>query len=70
MGKVTVTINKKTSDMTVAVEGVMGGGCKTITDALLADKKVLDSQLTGEYCEVQERPDYIENLDGGGNTNE
>ena len=67
MGKVTVTINPKNGEVTYGVEGVMGGACKDITAALTEGKKILDSQLTGEYCEVQERPDYVGDLDGGSN---
>lgn len=65
-GKVNVTINPKTGETTYAVEGVLGGACKDLTAALTEGKKVLDHQTTGEYCEVQERPDYVSNLDGGG----
>lgn len=67
MAKVTMTLDPKTGIATYAVEGVMGGACKDITAALTEGKKVLETQNTGEMCEVQERPDYISNLDGGSN---
>jgi hypothetical protein len=42
------------------VEGVIGGACEDITKALMESNEVLEHQYTSEYCEEQERPDYVE----------
>lgn len=63
--KVTVTIDPKTNEVKYEVEGVMGGSCTDITEALLKGNEHMDTQFTEEYCVPEELPDYVqEELDG------
>jgi Protein of unknown function (DUF2997) len=60
MAKVHVTIDPKTGTASFEVEGVAGGKCTDITNALTAGKQILDQQYTSEYCMPEVLPDYIE----------
>lgn len=59
MAKVTVKINPENQQVTYEVEGVMGGKCTDITQALLASNEEIETQLTAEYCASQDLPDYV-----------
>jgi len=57
--KVEVIINPKTGEVEYGVEGVVGGRCTDITDALVSSNQHQDTQYTHEY-EVQDvLPDFI-----------
>lgn len=62
MEKVTVVVNPKTGEVSYEVEGVMGGQCKDITDLLIQGQEVVEHQLTSEYQEFEEMPDYVSDL--------
>lgn len=59
MEQVTIRINKKDASFEVEVNGVQGSGCEDITAALTQNNEVLESQVTAEYHEEEELPDYV-----------
>jgi hypothetical protein len=62
--KVTVVIDPKTGEMTFEVEGVMGGKCTDITNALVRSNDHVDTQYTSEFEVPDVLPDYISNPEG------
>ena len=62
--KVTVVINPKSGEVTYEVEGVMGGKCTDITNALVQSNDKVDSQYTSEFEVPDVLPDYISNPEG------
>ena len=70
MAKVHVTVDPKTGQASFEVEGVVGGKCTDITNALTLGKQVLEQQFTSEYCVPETLPDYVEGQLGGGESNE
>jgi hypothetical protein len=64
MAQVTVVIDPNTGEREYQVEGVQGGKCTDITDALVQANQHVDTQLTEEHAEVQELPDYISDMTG------
>ena len=64
MAKVTVKINPNNQEVTYEVEGVMGGKCTDITQALLANNEEVETQYTEEFCMPETLPDYINNAGG------
>lgn len=66
MEEVIVRINPKTLERTIAINGVEGGACTSITAALIENNEQLDYQYTEEYCIPDELPDYAEDMVGSG----
>jgi len=67
MSEVVVIIDPKAREGVTAkyeVNGVVGEGCDALTNALRADNEELEYQQTSEYCETQDEPDYVEEMDG------
>ena len=62
--KVTVVINPKTGTMEFEVEGVAGGKCTEITDALVQSNEHVETQYTQEYEVPDTLPDYISDMTG------
>ena len=62
--KVTVVIDPKSGEMTFEVEGVMGGKCTDITNALVRSNDVKETQYTSEFEVPDVLPDYITNPEG------
>ena len=57
--KVHIVINPKTGQAEFEVEGVMGGACTDITNALVKGHLVQDERLTEDYYVPQEEPAYV-----------
>jgi hypothetical protein len=57
--KVHIVINPKTGQVEFEVEGVMGGACTDITQALVKGHLVQDERLTEDYYVPQEEPAYV-----------
>lgn len=57
--QVVVVHDPKTGETSYEVVGMPGTGCTDLTNALTQGKEVTEHHLTSEYCEQQERPDYI-----------
>lgn len=57
--KVHIVINPKTGQVEFEVEGVMGGACTDITNALVKGHLVQDERLTEDYYVPQEEPAYV-----------
>ncbi len=64
MAQVTVVIDPKTGEREYQVEGVQGGKCTDITEALVSANQHVDTQLSEEFVEQQELPDYISDMTG------
>jgi hypothetical protein len=52
-------INPKTGLVEFEVEGVMGGACTDITNALAKGQQVLEERLTEDFFVPNESPNYI-----------
>ncbi len=59
--KVNIIIDPKTARVEFEVEGVVGGACTEITQALVKGHEVLDEELTEDYFSVENLPQYIGN---------
>lgn len=58
--KVHIVINPKTGQVEFEVEGVMGGACTDITNALVKGHLVQDEKLTEDYYSPISEPAYVE----------
>jgi hypothetical protein len=66
MSKVIVEIDTKDPAGITAkyeVNGVVGEGCDALTNALREENEELEYQQTSEYCDTQDRPDYVEEME-------
>lgn len=61
--QVIAIINPADGTVKYEVEGVIGESCSDITKALMDANEVLEHQYTSEYCEDQDRPDYVEEME-------
>ena len=59
MARVIVKINPKDGTSTFEVNGVEGGKCEEITEALTRHNEEVDKQYTEEYYVPDTLPDYI-----------
>jgi hypothetical protein len=57
-----ICINPKTGQVEFEVEGVMGGACTDITNALVKGHLVQDERLTEDFYVPQESPNYIDEM--------
>lgn len=57
-----IIINPKTGVVEYEVEGVMGGACTDITNALTKGHQVQEEQLTEEFYSPSELPAYNSDL--------
>ena len=64
MPKVIVKVNPKTQEVTYETQGIMGGKCTDITQALRENNEEVETQYTEEYCMPETLPDYINNMEG------
>jgi hypothetical protein len=62
--KVIVVINPKNGTMEFEVEGVLGGKCAEITEALVQSNEHVETQYTQEYEIPDVLPDYINDMSG------
>jgi hypothetical protein len=58
--RVHIAINPKTGQVEFEVEGVMGGACTDITQALVKGHLVQDERLTEDYYSPISEPAYVE----------
>lgn len=58
MKKLHIIINPKTGVAEFEVEGVMGGACTDITNALAKGHEVKEERLTEDFYVPQEEPAY------------
>jgi hypothetical protein len=60
--KVHIIIDPKSGRVEFEVEGVVGGACTDITNALVKGHLVEESELTEDYYTPQESPNFVEDL--------
>lgn len=58
--KVHIIIDPKTGQVEFEVEGVVGGACTDITNALVKGHLVQDERLTEDFYSPAELPQYTE----------
>lgn len=59
---VQICIDPKTGKVEYEVQGVVGGACTDITNALVKGHLVEEEELTEDFYTPQEEPQFVEDL--------
>lgn len=62
MAQVIVTINKRTGNLDIEIDGIKGSSCTDITDFLTQNMEVTKEEKKSDYFSIEELPEYIENM--------